>query len=454
MLLLHHHLDIVLHVNYLIPACSWVVVVQNHFGLQWLIDYMSVTTWSTSANVHRRSRLPVACHLLVMLEATGITSGHHRVWLLMRIGHIVMLFLTDCLSTVRSDWSSWVAVDHSASVASIRKWVVARSLVVHSFVLRRLEAAVNALGHYLVERASHLFLRLVVVNHALSVGLARSPEVVLVVSAVTCRALGGKHRVLETVMVGDRLHEVVVLRWKVVAHVRRGLSLLHTAWLLLWALIDGLLMLLGLFNLLSDLLHATLRRGSDVCPVGSVDGLHVLGNNFILALLPVEECCVGRSRCNWMLLISIWEIISDRALYVMLISCWSRAWLFIVDCWSRGSCRNIFAIKAIGELLLVVLGCHVHIVQTDLALVRFDCSNVVCVQMPVLNWARQVLGLLFRNLWWVCIETMASCWCVAMVNHTLSFMMLALGNNSIVATLNCVLIQLRLLPIVVEVILW
>ena len=148
--------------------------------------------------------------------------------------------------------------------------MVGTALVVHGFVLRLLEATVDTLRNNLIKRATNLLLRLIIVDHALSVRLARCAQVILVVPTVARSTLRRQHRVLEAVLVRDRLHEVVVLRGQVVV------------------LAGGVCGVLQAAGLLSHFLNASLGRSAYIGAVRGVNRFHVLGNNLILALLPVQ----------------------------------------------------------------------------------------------------------------------------------------------------------------------
>lgn len=152
----------------------------------------------TAAHVHVGSLLAVAANLR-LLEAAWI-AAHHHVALVVRIRHVVVFLFADSFSAVGSHWPTGLVVAHAARVRSIRQRMIGAALIMHCLVLGRFEAAVNALGNHLVEGAAHLLLRLIIVNHALSMCLARRSQIILVVSAVTCAALG-EHRILQSLVV-------------------------------------------------------------------------------------------------------------------------------------------------------------------------------------------------------------------------------------------------------------
>lgn len=126
---------------------------------------MSVAAWPAATYVDVSGALLAVSRVL---ECT--TSGHHigLVW----IRHVIVFLLAERLAAVRRHRPPRGAVDHSAAVAGIRQRVVGRALIVHRLVLRSSETAMDALADHLIERAAHLLLGLVVVDHALGVRLA------------------------------------------------------------------------------------------------------------------------------------------------------------------------------------------------------------------------------------------------------------------------------------------
>ena len=126
---------------------------------------MSVAAWAAATYVDVSGAL-----LAVSTVLECATPGHHigLVW----IRHIIVFLLAECLTTVGRHRSPRGTVDHSAAVACIRERVVGRTLIVHRLVLRSTETAMDALAYHLVERAAHLLLGLIVVDHALCVRLA------------------------------------------------------------------------------------------------------------------------------------------------------------------------------------------------------------------------------------------------------------------------------------------
>ena len=195
---------------------SWsyrrVVIVHYHFGFQRLINNMCITTRTTSTNMHILTLLAIATHLSLLETATTLISTHHGVRLMVRIRHIIMFLFCDGFATVRSYRASRSAVYHTIRVAGIRKRVVGAILIMHRFILWWFEACMNALRHHLIERTTNLLLRLIIVNHTLSMCLTRCTQVILVVAAVPGSTLR-QYRILQPLMIGHRLHEIVVLRW-------------------------------------------------------------------------------------------------------------------------------------------------------------------------------------------------------------------------------------------------
>lgn len=102
LLLVDHYLHIILHINDLVAAGRLIIiiVVQYHLGLEGLINNMCVTARTSSAHMHRIPLLPVAAHLLLLEAAWIAAMAHHQVRLVVRIRHIVVLLLANCLATV------------------------------------------------------------------------------------------------------------------------------------------------------------------------------------------------------------------------------------------------------------------------------------------------------------------------------------------------------------------
>lgn len=199
----------------ILPARAASSVIHDHFRLQRLVYHVGVAAWPAASDVHVSTALLAVSRLL---ECTAGATWHHIG--LVRIRHVIVFLLAKSLATVRGHRPSRRAIDHAAAVAGIRQRVIGRALIVHRLILSSSETTVDALANHLVERAAHLLLGFVVVDHALRVRFAGRAEIVLVIAAVA-GALR-EYRISRALVVGHLLHEVVVLGGEVVALVARG----------------------------------------------------------------------------------------------------------------------------------------------------------------------------------------------------------------------------------------
>lgn len=158
-------------------------IIHNHLRFERLVDDVGVAAGSATAYVD------VSCALLtvsVLLKCAARATSRHHVGLV-RVRHVIVFLLSESLAAVRRDGPARGAIDHATTVAGVGQRVIGCTLIVHRFILGSSEASMNTLAYNLIKRAAHLLLRrLVVVDHALSVRFARSPEIVLIVAAVAC----------------------------------------------------------------------------------------------------------------------------------------------------------------------------------------------------------------------------------------------------------------------------
>lgn len=160
-----------------------------------------------------------------------------------------------------------------------------------------------------------------------------------------------EYGLVEWIMIGDWLHEVVVLWWKIVALVTT------------WPLVESIW-------LLAHFLHASWRLADNIVAILGIHRFHIFGNNFIFALLTVQEGCIAVTRCHTMLhiaMLTTWIVIPRLRVQSVLVSCASLARLLHLDCVYGGARSNILAIEAVIVLdLLLILGVghswHIHIV--------------------------------------------------------------------------------------------
>lgn len=187
-------------------------VVHDHFGLQGLVDHMSVAAGSAHTYVNVAASLLLAVAAVRGRRLLEVGAGARSYYgALMRVRHIVMLLLGQDLSAVRCDRPTRGTRHHHASIPCVREGVIAISLMVEGLLLGNPKTSMDTLADGLLEGAAHLHSRAIVVDKALGVSLAGGSQIVLVVATVSAASLG-EHGVLHTLVVCYLFHEVVVLR--------------------------------------------------------------------------------------------------------------------------------------------------------------------------------------------------------------------------------------------------
>ena len=194
-------------------------------------------------------------------------------------------------------------------------------------------------------------------------------------------------------------------------------------------------------RLLAYFLDARRRLTADSVTILGIHGLHILRDDLILTLLPIHQSLITTSMIS---------ATSDLRVQTVLISCGSlSSWLYLDRAYCWGTRSHILAIKTAIELhlrliLLIRPTSNIHIIQTNLTLMRF-ASNIPLPKTIVLLWAWQVLCFLLIDFLWISANTQTSGRTTCYV--TLPFF--SRRNHSIVITI-CLML-LRCLLAVVEV---